>query len=173
MANVTALLLELEERLRGIYPTIAFGFGEKDISRNDLAPPRIVWVPTTGLHSAAEKQSKNPRSVLTRNPAVVAHCWAVDDAGTGANPFAHYDACEALVHDLIVSIYRSAWGSIAFDGEEWLQPDQVDYGHVALVKFSPKVPVLEKTYRKVQVTKLEAEARNVVPGDNNIDWSEP
>lgn len=171
-ARITALLEELEDALRLIYPAITFGLGQKDLSRNDLAPPRVVWVPTVARHLPAEKRVTNPRSLLTRSPTIVAHCWAFD-ASQQASPKKHFDACEDLVSNLLVRLHDSSWGSIEMGGEEWLQPDDISYGHAALVTFSVKSPVNATVYQTVQLTKLEPNIVGSVAGDTNVDWSEP
>lgn len=171
-ARVTALLDELEEKLRIIYPTIAFGLGQKDLARQDSGPPRIVWVPTVTRHLPAEKRNTNPRQLLTRAATVVAHCWAYD-LSSPSDPKRHFDACEDLVANLLVTLHKSTWGSIEMGGEEWLQPEQVSHGHAALVTFSVKSPVEAMTYQTVQLTKLEPNTVGSVAGDTNVDWSEP
>jgi hypothetical protein len=171
VARITALLSELESILTLVYPTISFGLGEKDLARQDLAPPRIVWVPTSAKHAAPEKQKTNPRRLLTRTPTIVAHCWAID--GVAQTPQAHYDACEDLVHNLLVALHKSVHGSIEMGGEEWLQPTQIDLGHVALVTFIPRVPVVDQTYLTVQLKNLQPDIVGSAAGDGNIDWSEP
>lgn len=163
-ARIRPLLLELEEKLRAIYdadaPGISFGLGARDVEVHG-SPPRIVWIPTTASHGAAEKQSTNPRRLLTRNVRVVAHCWGED-----------FDGTEQLVHDLLRAIHKSGWGSIALLGEEWVQPTNSDRGFVALVSFAPAVPVVDVTYRKVQPTKLEKETSGAAPGDGVIEWGD-
>jgi hypothetical protein len=174
MARVTALLAELEDALRKIYPKITFGLGSRDLDRQDLAPPRVIWVPTTVRHGAPEskgfekKDRSQPRRLLTRAPSIVAHCWAAADTPTES-----YDACEDLVHNLLVAIYRSSWGSVEMGGEEWLQPTHTDHGHVALVTFVPSVPVEAKTYQTVQPNKLELDATGAQQGDGVVEAGEP
>jgi hypothetical protein len=170
MAVVSALLAELQTALRGIYPTIAFGLGEKDLARQDSAPPRIVWIPTTVTHAGASKQQTNPKSLITRKPSIVAHCWAHDP--NDHDPLAQYDACEALVHNLLVQLHKSAHGSLAIDGEDWMTATHVDLGYAALVTFTPQVPVQARTYETVQLSKLEPNIVGSVAGDSNVDWSE-
>lgn len=172
MPAVSTLLAELETKLKELYPSIRFGLGEKDLARQDLAPPRIIWIPTTAKHTSAEKQKTNPRRLLTRAPSIVAHCWAADTS-QDATPMTHYDACEALVHNLIVALHKSAWGSIEMGGEEWGQSDHANHGHVALVTFIPKVPVVEQAYVTVQATQLQPQTVGSVAGDSNVDWGEP
>ena len=171
MAQITELLTELEAGLRATYPTISFGLGEKDLDRQDMAPPRIVWIPTMAKHTAAEKQKTNPRRLLTRAPSIVAHCWAVDTVTQ--TPKAHVDACEALVHNLIVQLHKSVHGSIEMGGEEWGQPKHTDLGHYALVTFTPRVPVVDQEYTTVQATQLQPDITGSLAGDQNVDWSEP
>ncbi len=170
-ARVTALLAELETKLKLIYPTIAFGLGQKDLAHQDSAPPRIVWIPTTAKHTAPEKRQTNPRELLTRVPTIVAHCWAFD--ANNADPKKHFDACEDLVSNLLVSLHKSGWGSIEMGGEEWIQPDEVSFGHACLVTFSVKTPVQAKTYLTVQPTNLQPNTVGSVAGDSNVDWDEP
>lgn len=172
MSNLSELIAELEGKLRTLYPTIGFGLGEKDLSRNDLGMPRIVWIPSGAKHEPPSKHATNPRRLLTRAVSVVAHCWAVDPSDN-ATPWSHLDVCEALVHNLIVSLHETQWGSIEFGGEVWGQPDQIDFGHAALVTFIPKIPVAKQAYRTVQAKELAPEVRDVAPGDTFIDWSEP
>jgi hypothetical protein len=172
MPSISTLLTELEAALRAIYPTIAFGLGEKDLSRQDLAPPRIVWIPTTVKHGPAEKQRTNPRRLLTREVSIVAHCWAVDTS-SAPTPLLHYDACEAVVHNLLGAIHKAGWGTgIRLGGEEWMQSQHIDLGHAALVTFMPEVPVLAQVYATAQPTGLQPDAVGAVPGDQKIDWGE-
>jgi hypothetical protein len=170
-ARVTALLSELETALKVIYPTIGFGLGQKALAHQDTAPPRIVWIPTVAKHSAPEKNKTNPRRLITRAPTIVAHCWAFDPAQS--DPKKHYDACEDLVSNLLVALHKSTWGSIEMGGEEWLQPDEISHGHAALVTFSVRSPVEDKTYQTVQLTQLQPNIVGSVAGDSNVDWSEP
>lgn len=176
MAGITDLLTELETALTSIYQgqgqKIGFGLGAKDVDRQDLGPPRIVWVPTTTKHSPATKESRNPRSVLTRELSIIAHCWAVD-ASSNRTPKSNFEACEALVQNLIVQLQKSTWGSLEMNGEEWVAPHHGDHGHAALVTFIVRSPVLKKTYQTVQLVDVVAETTDVAAGDSNVDWGEP
>lgn len=174
MPLISALLTQLEVALRSTYPKITFGLGEKDLDRQDLAPPRVVWILTTVKHAAADKQKTNPRRLLTREVSIIAHCWAADDA-SAATPLTHLDACEAMVHDLIVAIHRAGWGTgIRLDGEEWMQSKHINLGHAALVTFVPLVPVHSVTYGVApKPLGLGPDIAGSLPGDQKIDWSEP
>lgn len=167
-APISVFLAELEDRLREVYSSIAFDYGQRGLARLDSAPPRIVWIPTAVAHAAPEKRRTNPRELLTRRRTVVAHCWAYDD--TDPTGLAE---TERLVANVIVAIHRSTWGSVEMLGEEWIQPDEVSLGHAALVSFAVKAPVQARPYTTVQLTKLQPDITGSVMGDTNIDWSEP
>jgi hypothetical protein len=164
MARITALLAELEATLTTAYGAvgspIAFGFGAKDIDEHN-GVPRVVWIHTTSAHDASEKQASGSRSVLTRRPAIVAHCWCQT-----------YDELEELVHQVILAGHAAAWGSVMFDGEEWPAELLTHHGVVALVKFNVRVPVLKSPPQTVQARTLVAEATGAASGDGSIEWSE-
>jgi hypothetical protein len=173
MPSVSTLLAELETLLRATYPTITFGLGEKDLNRQDLPPPRVIWIPTTAKHATAEKQKTNPRRLMTREVTVVAHCWAADTANA-PTPLTHMDRCEALVHTLLTALHKAGWGTgIRLGGEDWLQSLHVDFGHAAVVTFMPQVPVFGTTYATVQPTQLQPETSGSTQGDKQVDWNEP
>lgn len=173
MPQLSALLDELEARLVAIYGDgkIAFGLGKKELESNASAPPRITWVPLSAKHGAAVKTKANPRSLLTREITIVAHCWAVDHADS--SPKKQLDACESLVNNLCVVLHKAAWGSVVMGGEEWLQSDNADLGHVAYVTFTIQQPVADRVYQTVQPTILQPEVSGVAPGDNDVAWGEP
>lgn len=165
MAGRLRLLLdEIEGRLTTAYAVspapLTFGFGTKDINEHDSAP-RVVWVPVAASHTAAEKQTTNGKSVLTRNPTVVAHCWG-----------ASFDELEELVHQVILAVHGSARADASHLGEEWPPEMVTHHGCVALVKFSVKVPVLKAPLQVVQPRALEKDTTGSAPGDGNIDWGE-
>jgi hypothetical protein len=170
VANVSALLAELEAVMREVYPTITFGLGEKDLARNDSGPPRVVWIPTQVTHGPPRKEKSTERRILTRDVTVVAHCWAADT--TSPSPLTHYDACEKLVQDLLVKLHKSAWGSIRMGGEEWAQSSHADQGHAALLTFVASVPVEARTYQTVQITALQPDIAGSIAGDSQVDWAE-
>lgn len=176
MSTTLALLLEIENGLRQTYEAqgrkISFGLGAKHLDNQELAPPRIVWIPTTTKHSAASKERTNPKAILTREVSIVAHCWAVD-ASANRTPESNFDACEVLVKNLLVQLHKSAWGSIEMSGEEWVAPHHGDHGHAVLVTFVAKSPVQRTTYQTVQLVDVVAETANVAAGDSNVDWGEP
>lgn len=157
-ARISALIAELQTKLLAIYPTITFNLNKQN---ENGAPPRIVWTPTTVQHQSGEHQTTKPRRILTRKPTIVARCWGAD-----------YDATEDIVHNLIVAIYTAAWGSIDFQGEQWLGSDDSNEGYVALVSFAPSVPVEGKVYRSVVPTTLAVDPTGAVSGDGELQGGE-
>lgn len=166
--RISALLDELEELLRPLYPAgVAFGRTAKDVDAND-SPPRIIWTFPSVTHGAAEKiriaGEKRPttRALLTRTVTVSAHCWGES-----------LDATEQLVHDLLASAHKAAWGSIAFLGEEWADEEHGDFGTLAIVRLGVSIPVTRKPLQRVTPTALELDITGAVPGDGVIEGNEP
>jgi hypothetical protein len=153
---------EIEGRLRPLYTDapLTFRRGTKTRAQND-APPRIVWTMPQGTFEAADKGLRRNRRLITRVLNISAVCWGKD-----------LDATEQLVHDLLVALHRTAWGSIAMVGEQW--PDDADdeIGLVAVVTFAVKIPVEEPALRTVNVTGVDPDTTGTVQGDGNLDWGE-
>jgi hypothetical protein len=159
--KITDLVAELQTALAALHAGVVFGFGAKDLDVH-ASPPRIVWVPTSVQHQAPEKRTTNPVAILTRRVQMVAHVWGAD-----------YDDTEAMVHNLLVRLRATAWGSIEMLGEEWIQPDNIDHGHAALVTFALSLPVHKRTYQTVQATTLEPNTTGATAADGTVEWDEP
>lgn len=94
----------------GVAGKVTWAYGQQSLHSFD-APPRIVWVPTTGKFEPNSKSTNVlPNALPMRALTVAAHVWGVSE-----------DACEEMLNAIAIAL-RASYGSAGATliGESWL-----------------------------------------------------
>lgn len=165
----------LEETLAAIQakiltriPACVFAFGARFVQSHEQAAPRIVWVRAVDRYEGPARIGGNQRSVLSKQTAVIAHCWA-QASGSDTEDKAREDLCDCLAWALRVVLGADA---LPLSAEHLL--DQVGAaGRVTLLSFSLGQPVTDDTLPTATVSVIAPDTGGASPADGVLQCGEP
>jgi hypothetical protein len=130
-------------------PSLAIGLREKPFGD---APPRVIWVPTTGTAEGPHQQGGDvprtpdnqnvfvPRTLQARRVSFDVHVWAA--AKEGGRFEDDVPAVEHLCQRLIAAGRRQIWAYFTVTGEDWLtgQDMRTARGAVCILRVQITIP---------------------------------
>jgi hypothetical protein len=141
-------------------------FGAKHLAANG-APPRYVWVPTTGAFDGPREVGGYPRALTDVLMTFDVHCWA-----------ATFDGAWALVRNLVTAVRMAPgqkWGGAWYElGAVDALPSEASLrGWVLTVPISLRIPLLEsdldgQTYVPVTIESVVLDDSQGVDGDGTL-----
>jgi hypothetical protein len=118
--------------------------GGEFLSEN-VAPPRVVWVPLRGTPGAFDPRGKEPRAFgMARHVHIACHIWGANDAGA-----------DTLLNEVHNAARRSFGSGSRWISEDWPQQDGdviAQLGTYVVVVFEFRIPITEVGQATVQVT---------------------
>src|SRR6266850_378085 len=147
--GLKAILDDIHTQLALIDPALATAqptslIGGTYLNEN-VAPPRVVWVPISAAPGRFEPRGLTPRAFgMARYLHVACHMWGKDD-----------DAAETLLLEVHNAARRSMASGARWISEDWPQRDGdviAQYGTEVVVVFEFHIPITELGQTTVQVT---------------------
>lgn len=158
LAEVQTLLLT---RLAGVsFP----GIGAQLVVDQSSAPPRVVWVRGVDRFDPADRAGGNPRSLMTKQTAMLAHCWAVGAGGDSDDK-----AIEDLENAVVWALRRVLGTSVLASTVEHLRDSPSAAGRACVVFFSIAQPITDFTAPTTTVAAVAPDASDAAPGDGALD----
>ncbi len=141
-------------------------FGAKHLSANG-APPRYVWVPTTGTPGAAMEVGDYPRGLVDVAMTFEVHCWH----GT-------FDQAWALLVNLVSALFQTEAVHYEIGTVDALPSEDGLNGWVLTVPVMVRVPVFETDmptarFVPVVIETVAIDGSQGIFGDGILDAGEP
>lgn len=161
------VLADLQTQIAKRVPSCSFAFGAQFVASHEQPPPRIVWVRAVDRYEPPQRIGGNQRSVLSKQTAVVAHCWAKAADGDTEDK-AREDLIDTLAWALRIVLGADA---IPLSAEHVL--DQVSTaGLVTLVPFTISQPVTDDDLPTATVTTIAPDTTGANAGDGVLQCGE-
>lgn len=159
------VLAEVQAKVLERLPGVSFpGVGAQLVYDQASAPPRVVWVRSVDRFEAADRAGKNPRPLMTKQAAILAHCWAV-----GANGDTDDKAIEDLENAVSWALRRVLGTSFLASTAEHLRDTPTASGRACVVAFLIAQPITDVTTPTITVTAVAPDAGAAVASDGALD----
>lgn len=171
-SRIEQVLFSVQEKITERIPSCSFALGAQFVAEQNLSAPRVVWVRGVDRYSAADRPAKNPRALLTKETAILAHCWAIGD-GDPANPSDPQPTPDKAIEDLqdtVAWALRTTLGIPAnvMQGEH-LRDSVNGAGRVCVLAFSLAQPVNDDELPTVTIASIAPDASDAVANDGSLD----
>lgn len=166
-SHLEDVLDDLQTQITKRIPTCVFAFGAQFVSSHEQAPPRIVWVRAIDRYEPAQRVGGNQRSVLSKQTAVVAHCWA-KASGSDTEDKAREDLTNTVAWAL-----RTVLGADAIPLSAEHVHDQIGAaGTCTLIPFTISQPLTDDDLPTATVTTIAPDLTGASAGDGVLQCGE-
>jgi hypothetical protein len=120
-----------------------FDFGWQAATRQDLAPPTLIWIPgvypegTAGQIDPARSPGRNPRPLATWQELFTVDLTAADNTvlpATAGYEIAQWKACRALFDEWLRAVHRAGYGTFEIVSLHWLTGKSRPHPHGAALR---------------------------------------
>jgi hypothetical protein len=128
--------------------------------------PRLVWVPQTETFDAPWNNGENPRQLYSRLARCIVHIQGGDTGRTG-----DLGPTEALLHNLVASIYRVCHGYVTLGIGTWQSEDgtTTSASPLYLLEVTFGIPITDQAIDTATVTSIEQTNVTVFPDGDETD----